>query len=107
VKVAGFRPSIPFGGEDAAAHRVVGDRALDQVDIRFLAAFDDAEFGWNAPAEVTTQSGNGRGPRWVGVVDGQVDQRWSWPGCSSEKLSASNDSGEEGVIEDDKRRIPE
>ena len=42
------------------------------------------------PAEVTTQSGRGSGPRWLGVTDGQVDYRWSGPGSTVEKVSAVN-----------------
>jgi hypothetical protein len=38
-----------------------------------------------APAEVTTQSGHGCGPRWLGMMDGQVDHRCPSSGSTEEK----------------------
>ena len=49
-----------------------------------------------APAEVTTQSGHGSGPRWLGWMLGQVDHRWSPRGSTMEKarsVEASSDGG--------------
>src|SRR3954462_4938806 len=44
-----------------------------------------------APALVTSQSGRGSGPRSVGVVAGQVVQRWPSPGSRPAKVGMAKD----------------
>src|SRR3954451_17477886 len=46
----------------------------------------------NAPALVTSQSGRGSGPRPVGVVPGQVVQRWPSPGSRPAKVGMSKET---------------
>ena len=87
MEVAGVAAPVALGGEDARRPLSAGNCALDEVDIGLFAGLQ--------AAEVTTQSGKGRGPRSLGVIVVQVDQRWPSPGSRREKegvVKLSNDN---------------
>ena len=45
MEVAGLRPAVALGRQDAARRRVVGNGAFQQKDVGLLARLDDAELG--------------------------------------------------------------